>query len=242
MTKPIIGILLDYSTKKESEGGYSDFPWYALREHYDAAIYHHGGIPILLPYRHELINEYVQLCAGFVFSGGDYDIDPKYYGEKIRTGQYIPDNPRTSFEIKLMQQVLEQNKPLLAICAGQQMLNVILGGSLYQDIGTDIKTNIKHTHKYSNDIPWHDVEIQPDTKLVEIVKNTKYKINSHHRQAVKNLGKGLVVNAIAPDGVIEGIELPGKKFCIGVEWHPEFEKTIEDQNLIGAFVESCRSA
>lgn len=236
MKKPIIGILLDFETRKTSEGGYSDFPWYAIRTHYDLAIYNNGGIPLFIPYHSSLINEYLKICDGLLFPGGEFDIDPSYYGESPKPETRISTNRRTIFEMELMKKALECNKPILAICAGQQLLNVLLGGTLYQDVSKSLNTSIEHKHQYSQEMNWHDVEIKNNTKLAMIVKVKNYKINSHHHQAVNKLGKNLIINAVAPDGVIEGIEHVDKKFCIGLEWHPEYEKNVEDSKIFKAFI------
>jgi len=214
MTKPLIGIGLDYDIKKEKDGGYSDYPWYALRVHYADAVANNGGIPVMIPYQESLIKHYVEACNGFIFPGGDYDIDPSYYSADRSPETTMPNDKRTRFEMKLMRAVLKSTKPMLGICAGEQLLNVILGGTLYQDI----KTNIEHK---PGDMPRdknrHYVEVASDSLLNKIVGKTKYKVNSHHHQAVWKVGKGLKVSAVAPDGVIEAIELPKHKFCLGVE-------------------------
>lgn len=141
----IIGIVLDHETRVESEGGYSNHPWYALRVHYAKAVENNGGVPVLIPYQENLIDQYVDLCDGFIFPGGEYDINPAFYGKSTDPKSILSMDHRTNFEIKLMQRVLEENKPMLGICAGEQLLNVVLGGTLYQDIGSsDIQTDINH--------------------------------------------------------------------------------------------------
>ncbi len=236
MKKPLIGIILDYENKTTKEGGYSDFPWYAIRTHYEKAVAKHGGIPLLIPYQKGLINEYVKIMDGFVFPGGEYDIDPSYYGEAMSDHTVISTDDRTNFELALMSQVLLADKPMLGICAGQQLLNVLLGGNLYQDINDEVETKVLHKHKKPQDANVHDIKILEGTVLRGITGCDSYKVNSHHHQAVKNLGKDLVVCAIAEDGVIEAIEHKHKKFCIGVEWHPEYEKNEQDSLLFSALI------
>jgi putative glutamine amidotransferase len=241
MSKPLIGVGVDYDIKKEKDGGYSDYPWYALRVNYTDAVANNGGIPVLIPYREDLINYYISLCDGFVFPGGEYDIDPSYYGAERVPETTVPNDARTRFEMKLIKAVLRSGKPILGICAGEQMLNIILGGTLYQDINTCIKTNIDHK---PGDMPRdknrHYIEVSKESLLHKIVGKTKYKINSHHHQAVWKLGKGLKVSAVAPDGVVEAIELPRHKFCLGVQWHPEYEKNKEDSLIFKSMINAAK--
>jgi putative glutamine amidotransferase len=240
MQKPIIGITLDFDTKKTSEGGYSDFPWYALRIHYEKAVANHGGVPILIPYQENLIKQYVELCDGFIFPGGDYDIHPSYYGEEVKPNINISSNDRTNFEMELMKEVLKRDIPMLGICAGQQLLNVVQSGTLYQHINDFIKTDIQHKHGYQQDINWHMVDITPNSLLSRIVGTSRYMINSHHHQSIRKVGKNLIVNAVAPDGVIEGVEHTEKKFCLAILWHPEYEKNKEDSKIFEHFIQACK--
>jgi len=235
--KPLIGIVLDYETKQEADGGYSDYPWYALRTHYSDAVAKNGGIPILIPYQQELIEEYVTLCDGFIFPGGEYDIDPSYYDAERDPKTSISNDARTIFEIALITAVLKEDKPMLGICAGEQLLNVVCGGSLYQDIGSCIKTDIDHKPGKNREQNHHSIRIEKNSLLHNIVGTEEYMVNSHHHQAVQKLGKGLIASAIAPDGVIEAIEHPKYTFCLGVEWHPEYEKNQEDSKIIKSLIQ-----
>jgi len=232
MDKPIIGIVLDYSTKKVKHGGYANFPWHALRMHYSQVITQIGGIPIFLPYEYNLIKDYLKICKGLLLPGGDMDIHPSLYGEKVSVKKIILDknNPRTEFESELLQAALKINIPILGICLGFQLLNVVLGGSLYQDIKEQVQTDIIHTSKS------HPITITKDTLLHKITGKNNFKVNSFHHQTVKKLGKGLKISATAPDGLTEAIELDNHPFGIGVEWHPEFQETNEDKKLFKAFV------
>lgn len=240
ISKPIIGIGLDSETKNIAQGGYSDYPWYALRTHYSDAVANNGGIPFLIPYSIDLIDEYVEYCDGFIFPGGDADIDPTCYGEKPSTKTTKANNARMGFEVYLMKAVMKKNKPLLGICAGEQLLNVILGGTLYQDISSCIKTNIEHKPGVNASENSHYIDIKKGSLLHSITKKERYKVNSHHHQAVNKLGDGLEASAVAPDGVIEAIEHPKYKFCLGVEWHPEYEKNEEDSLIIKALIDYSR--
>lgn len=235
--KPIIGIVLDYETKNESQGGYSNHPWYALRIHYANCVGNNGGVPILIPYQKDLIHEYLNLCDGFIFPGGEYDIDPAYYGKDLDPKTELSTDERTNFEIDLIKRVMAANKPLLGICAGEQLLNVVLGGTLYQDISTCINTDIEHKPGGDTSLERHYIDIAKDSLLYKIVGKERYKVNTHHHQAVHDLGKDLRVSALATDGVIEAIEHTKLKFCLGVEWHPEFETNEDDSKIIRALIE-----
>ncbi|MEQ9115193.1 MAG: gamma-glutamyl-gamma-aminobutyrate hydrolase family protein [Rickettsiales bacterium] len=239
MNKPLIGILLDYDNKNTKDGGYSDFPWYALRTHYGSAVSQNEGLPIFLSYEKEAIKDYVDLCDGFIFPGGDFDVNPMFYGEKVTGVDVLLDDTRTIFEVGLMKEVLDADKPLLGICAGQQLLNVVLGGTLYHDVSEIPGAGI-HKHSKSPDIDWHEIKIEKNSLLFKATGKLSYKVNSHHHQAVKNIGDNLIVNAKSQDGVIEGIEHTKKRFCLGVEWHPEYLKNLEDKKLFRSFIAACK--
>jgi putative glutamine amidotransferase len=236
MKKPIIGIGLDYSAKKIADGGYANFPWYALRRNYSHAIATAGGIPIFIPYEDNNIKDYLKLCDGLLLPGGDTDIHPSLYGEKISVKKINLDenNPRINFELKLIKEALKTKIPILSICAGFQALNVVLGGSLYQDIAEQVQTKISHRDP-------HMISITKGSLLNKITGKTNYSVNSFHHQAVKELGGNLKASATSEDGLIEAVELTNHPFCIGVEWHPEFQDTKEDKALFKAFILAAKS-
>ena len=231
--KPIIGISIDTGINKS----YSQFPWYAVRINYINSILNSNGIPLMLPSKPELANHYFNLVDGILLTGGDFDIDPTIYGEKKDKLVNHLDKPRTNFELKLAKLALKKNKPILGICGGQQLLNVALSGSLIQHI---TKTNIKHEQTQSRDKPSHKVQINLKSKLYKIVKKEEFNVNSAHHQAIKKVGKNLNVNAIAEDGVIEGVELNNHKFFFGIQWHPEFFISNYDKKIFKAFVKACQ--
>lgn len=238
--KPTIGIVLDYETRGTAKGGYSDLPWYALRTDYAKAIANNGGVPVHIPYIEDDIEHYINLCDAIVIPGGEYDIHPSFYGKKLIDEVNFLTNDRTKFELKLLKYVMDNEVPFLGICAGQQLLNVGLGGSLYEDIEKQIGNQIIHKHHdKAQDAICHDIEVSANTKLAAIFKANQLSINSHHHQSVKDLGKGLVVNAVAPDGVIEGVEHINHPFCIGVVWHPEYETNKEERYLFKSFIDAA---
>ena len=231
--KPIIGISIDTGIKKT----YSKFPWYAIRINYVNSIISSNGIPLMLPSKPELADHYFNLIDGMLLTGGDFDIDPKIYGEKKDKSVVHLDKPRTNFEIKMARLSLKKNKPILGICGGQQLLNVVLNGSLIQHIK---KTTVKHEQIQPRNNHSHKVQINLKSKLYKIVKKKEFRVNSAHHQAIKKVGKNLNVNAIAEDGIIEGIESNNHKFFLGLQWHPEFFISNYDKKIFKAFIKACQ--
>lgn len=178
---------------------------------------------------------------GVVMTGGP-DVDPSQYGEsRVPSVVSIADPVRDRFELELARAAVSEDKPLLAICRGMQVLNVALGGSLVQDIPSVLGSPERHDVKEPKDADAHSVRIAPQSKLAAALGTTEARVNSRHHQAVKTVGTGLVVTATAPDGVVEAIENPGARFCIGVEWHPEnFVETGEFLPLFEALVRASK--
>ena len=199
-------------------------PTYEIPQAYLDAILTPGGLPNLLPTSLPIaaLPELVNRFDGFVFSGGG-DVDPALYGGHLDATVHSIDPERDDFERALIPLVLEADKPLLAICRGAQILNVALGGSLYEDIPSALPAALRHDW-YPNiprDYLAHTVEIEQGSRLAEILGTRKLHTNSLHHQAIRQPAPGLEVVARAEDDVIEAVELPGKRFAIGVQWHPE---------------------
>lgn len=233
--KPIIGITFD----SQSPGGYSRFPWYALRENYCSSISDTGGIPLPLTHELSLVEDYLSLLDGLIITGGDFDLDPKLYGETTCHPTISINASRSAFEMAMFKAALEKNIPILGICGGHQLITVSLGGTLIQHIPDEVPNHIKHERAAPHEVaPIHLAKILPDTMLHKIVGKENFSINSAHHQAVKTLGQGCVVNALAPDGIIEGFEVPEYRFCMGVQWHPEFFITEDDKTIFDAFIDA----
>lgn len=232
MKKPIIGVVLDH----EQTGGYSVFPWYALRENYFASVARAGGVPVAIPYAPDLIQTYAEMIDGLLVPGGAFDIHPSYYGKPQENPDQLNKENRTDFEMMLASCVLDRGLPYLGICAGMQLLNVIRGGTLYQDINAHIPDALRHEQTLPKDEPSHAIHIVPGTLLHKIAGVTAANVNSTHHQAVDTVGEGLAVSATAPDTVIECVEDAHLPFCLGVEWHPEYGTTELDRQVFAAFV------
>jgi putative glutamine amidotransferase len=154
---------------------------------------------------------------GLVLSGG-VDLNPSLYGEDRHPLADEPLDGRDELELGLLRGALERDLPVLAICRGMQLFNVALGGTLQQHIGT---CDVHRRYDLEKRLPVHAVNVEAGTRLAEILGEGKVEVNSRHHQAVARLGEGLRVSARAEDGLVEGIELPGKRFAVGVQWHPE---------------------
>lgn len=241
--RPVIGVTLD----REDAGGYATVPWYALRENYCASLSQFDADVIALPAHSESALQYAHLCDGIVISGGGFDIDPSLFGaENVHESVNLKPE-RTDFEVALVKAMVELRKPLLGICGGEQLLAALYGGVLYQHIPDEVANALNHSpsgsiHNPSGNQHAHSVTISSDTLLAKICGTEEFIVNSSHHQAVSHLRSDspLKINAISPDGVVEGIELPDHPFCIGVQWHPEYEVSAFDTRILSAFVDACR--
>ena len=235
MTQPVIGLTLDH----EPPGGWSKFPWYAIRENYCNAARHAGGLPILLPHDPEAAADYVNRIDGLIVTGGGFDVDPALFGAETRHSTVKTKDRRTAFELAATRIALGRDMPVLGICGGQQLLNVALGGTLIQHIPDEVPDALPHRQPNPRDEPGHDVRVIAGTLLHRIAGAEHLAVNSAHHQAVKAAGPGVVIDAVAGDGVVEGIEDPRRRFCLGVQWHPEFEINEADRRIFCAFVEAA---
>ena len=231
--KPRIGLLAEIK-----EEGYT-----GAKKPYSAAIEAAGGIPFILPYSEseEALEDYAAAMDGFVFTGGA-DIEPKYYGEEIKEtcGKIFP--MRDTFEARMFEKITKTKKPILAICRGMQVINVFLGGTLYQDIETEYETALTHRQPAPNTEPWHDIFILRESKLSALIGKARMTGNSFHHQAIKTLAKGLTRTAAAEDGIIEAYVSDDYPYLAAYQWHPErlcaFDK--DNHSLFTDFIEACK--
>ena len=233
--RPLIGVTLD----QETDSSYSKFPWYAVRENYMHAVALAGGVPVGLPNNAKLAPDYTNLLDGLLITGGAFDVDPKLFGDTKLSPFTSLKAKRTEFELEIATLCLKKDIPIFGICGGEQLLAVALGGTLLQHIPDCPFDTLQHEQPNPRNEPGHNVTISPGTLLHKIVGVTHMSVNSAHHQAVSNPGPGNTINALAPDGIIEGIECPSHRFCIGVQWHPEFQISEGDTKLFEAFVSAC---
>jgi putative glutamine amidotransferase len=215
-TFPLIGVSTSITVGTSPERAY-------VNSTYLNAIQQAGGVPLPLPPQLSS-RSWKRLAAGLdglLLTGGG-DIDPALFGEAPQPTLYDVAPIRDTFEANAARWALEHRLPLLCICRGVQVLNVALGGSLYQDVGTDPGTTLPHSQKEPRDQPTHKVRIAPGSRLAEVVGADEVEVNSMHHQALKSLGRGLAAVAWAPDQLVEGVEMPEQPgFVLGVQWHPE---------------------
>lgn len=204
-----------------------------------------GGLPVVLPYVQDQAGAEAVLdrIDGLLVSGGP-DVDPLLYGEEPLPGlgQIMPDRDR--MEALYIRIALQRDFPVFAICRGAQMLNAAAGGSLYQDIASQLSGVLLHAQRAPRDHLSHYVQVKPDTKLHRIVESERFKVNSFHHQAVKALAPGFVQTAWSSDGVVEAFESSAHEFVLGVQWHPEnltrLTETDAARRLFASFVKACR--
>ena len=237
-SRPVIGLTLD----AEEPGGYSKLPWYALRKNYFAVLAEAGALPIALPHHAELAGDYLDRVDGLLVTGGAFDVDPSLYGGGAAHPTVTLKSGRTDFELAAAREALRRDMPVLGICGGQQLLAVAFGGTLVQHIPDSVEGALQHEQPNPRTEPGHEVSVAPGTLLARAVGGrTRMAVNSAHHQAVDRPGEGAVVNAVAPDGVVEGVEHPGYRFALGVQWHPEYAVDPADPLIFRAFVEACRA-
>lgn len=227
--KAIIGITANVSGQNNS-----------LNKLYSVAVARAGGIPVMLGYGEECPDELVEMCSGYIFSGGG-DIDPSYYFEDRMAECGESDPNRDEPEVELFLRLYKTKKPILAICRGSQLVNVVLGGTLYQDIPTQVKTELSHMMTGSSSEYSHPVDIEEDTPLWRIVGGDCMEVNSVHHQAVKELALGLMPMAYAPDGLTEAFYDTVHPYLYGYQWHPE-RLIDKDKENLAIFLDFVRAA
>jgi putative glutamine amidotransferase len=217
--RPNIGITPDLGATRSEH----PVPLYELKAAYADAVIKAGGLPFILPYSDDrsCVDSYLDRISGLLVTGGAFDIPPEAYGETAREGMGQVKQARTAFETQLMQAALARNMPVFGVCGGMQLLNVILGGTLHQDIRTELTAAKDHEQKHDRTHPHHPIEVKDGTLLGELLGKGQVMVNSTHHQAVKKAAEKLVVSALSPDGVVEAIEGPSYAFALGVQWHPE---------------------
>ena len=210
--RPIIGILAEVSEDKDTRVLYP----------YVNSIESAGGVPVILPYIRDAdtLEGFLRICDGFLFTGG-VDVDPSRYGEAMHPMCGELQLYRDELEFKVFRKVIGTGKPILAICRGAQLVNVALGGKLYQDIPSEIPSEIAHRQVEPRFSPSHSVRVISDTPLHSLVGCERMTANSFHHQSVSVLGRELRVMAVADDGIIEAFYHTGEQYIRAYQWHPE---------------------
>jgi putative glutamine amidotransferase len=210
-----------------------------LDQAYSKAIEAAGGFPVLIPPQSDL-DQIVEMIGGLLVPGGD-DIDPCYYGEARHEKTLLIPSQRFDFDSAMMKRVEAAGKPVLGICYGSQLMNVLRGGSLHQHL-PDLPDTLRHRRETTGDEhPHHFVHFGKDSRLCELLEMEQFDVLSMHHQAIHQAGEGLRIVATAPDGVAEAVEDPGKEFFIGVQWHPErTPESAATRQLFKVFVDACR--
>jgi putative glutamine amidotransferase len=192
-----------------------------------------------LPHHPELAEAYLDKIDGLLITGGAFDVDPALFGAESRHATVTLKSRRTAFELAIVKGALERDLPIFGICGGEQLLAVALGGTLVQHIPDEVEDPLAHEQPNPRTEPGHDVSVEAGTLLREIVGAASIPVNSAHHQSVKAVPDQITVNSRSSDGVIEGIEDRSKRFCLGVQWHPEYHISPADQALFKAFIEAC---
>lgn len=236
--------LVALTTSIEPKGGDYAQPRIGVYANYVTALLRAGVVPVLVTPAHDAqaIFDLVAVCAGLVLSGGE-DIDPALYGEEPSPQLGTVNPQRDLSERAALDAAVRREIPVLGICRGHQLLNVYFGGTLCQDIPTEMGTAFTHVQI----TPWgshhHEVTVEPGSRLAEAVGRERLQINSYHHQAIREVAPGLVVTARAEDGLIEAVESRDHPWIVGVQWHPErHEASAEDTDpnirLFRAFAEA----
>ena len=206
-----------------------------------------GGLPVYIPtgLDEDLLRELYERLDAVLLPGGP-DVDPAYYGAHRHPETKIVDDARDSLELTLARWTYADDRPLFGICRGHQVVNVALGGTLIQDIPSEVKTDL--SHDTPNEMPrgtlQHGVQLSPESRLASILGTTQVSVNSLHHQSVERPAPGVNITGYSPDGIVEALEAPDKQFVLSVQWHPEDLYDDDDgmKRLFESFVEAARES
>lgn len=237
--KPVIGLS---RSRMRMEGGYlTGMEKSLVNSDYLDAVLKVGGLPVIIPPTATAaeIDDYLEMCDGILMTGG-MDVAPILYNEMPhpRCGNFDLEVDRSN--LLLAQKAMDSGKPVLGICRGMQLMNVAKGGTLYQDIPSQTTGITGHSYGYIRTDVVHKVHVKDSSYLREVFGTDELEVNSIHHQAVKDVGKDFTVTVTAPDGIVEGIEIPGKPI-FAVQWHPEMLLKGSDKMLciFEAFIKLC---
>jgi putative glutamine amidotransferase len=243
MMKPVIGVTPDFNAGDRKDMGGSE-PTYFLRARYVRAIEELGGIPLVLPLvaaagdRRRLLES----VDGLLLTGSGPDLPPRLYGEKQRYKFPLVSERRANFEMEMVRLARQRDLPVLGICGGMQAMNVACGGSLFQDIPSQVPRAMDHRQKKRAVFVSHAVTVVPKSLLKQVVGKDTLMVNSSHHQSVKAVAPSLIASAVAPDGIVEAIESPAHRFLLAIQWHPEFlfDRHTAHRRLFEALLRAAR--
>lgn len=244
MHQPIIGLTCFYSSTASAQPIMGPLRRSAVNQDYVDAIAAAGGAPICIPVGLErsALRAIYSTLDGLLLPGGD-DVAPYRYGQEPHPLLGNVDHNRDELEITMAQWALEDSLPILGICRGIQVLAVAAGGTLYQDVPSQLMNGLPHdVRDHGRDHRCHEIDVEPGSKLAEVVGAGRVAVNSFHHQAVLDVPPGFIVSARTDDGIIEAIEAPGYPFVLGVQCHPEAmwcTSAREFAGLFNAFVEAA---
>lgn len=232
--KPIIGLSPLYDADK-------GMLW--MRPGYLDVLYACGAIPLVLPFDSDGVDveQILSICDGLLMTGG-VDVNPALYGEERLPECQEPQPIRDELDYKLLDKALETDMPVLCICRGYQILNVFLGGTLYQDLPTQRPGSLVHVMEPPFESLCHRVNLEEGEPLYELLKENQLPVNSIHHQAIRRVAPELIPMAYSVDGVVESVWMPGKRFVWGVQWHPEWIWDVDgrQKRIVQHFVDACR--
>ncbi len=206
-----------------------------------------GGLPVYIPpgLEESVLRDVYERVDAVLLPGGP-DVDPVIYGQERHPETKIIDAPRDALELTLTRWLVEDDRPLFGICRGHQVMNVALGGTLVQDIPSQVETTLTHDlpDEYPRSTRLHTVDIKPESRLASILGTTQVIVNSLHHQSVQAPAPGVDFTAYAPDGIVEALEVPDKQFILSVQWHPEdlYEDDGMMKRLFTEFVNAARES
>lgn len=230
MTRPIIGIA---SRRIPFTNDNKPYPRYGVAISYCESVERSGGVPIVFPLSDDkaVLDRFYSMIDGLLLPGGQ-DVHPMHYGEEPHRNIEQVDPKRDLTEIYITKRALADDMPILAICRGEQILNIAAGGNLIQDIHAQVGDHcLRHFQDFTEEWPSHSIKVEEGTKLHDIIGDTDAMVNSYHHQSVRDLAPDFIVSAVAPDGIVEGIESTVHTFAVGVQWHAELLYENHDFNM-----------
>ena len=238
--KPLILVSPDLERRPTKRGPLLDV--IVVDQPYTDRLLAEGALPLVVPPGLDVddIDALIAAADGLLLTGGDFDVDPALFGEAAvaQLGTIKPE--RTRLELALLDAAVRQRRPVLGICGGMQLMNVVRGGTLWQDLPSQRSSPINHSQTATKDQAGHDVDVVGDTRLAGLCGPGRLGVNSTHHQGIKTVGRGLIVSATADDGLVEGIEDPTLDFFVGVQWHPEAMQENSHRSIYRGLVAASR--